>query len=341
MQFKTPKFLFLLSVVLVVGFGQQAQAQIQIDGFTDAVNDRFTNDSSFILDGFDISAVGRNGSQWATAISPNVVISSYHARPGFNSGGAIGRQVTFYPSNDPDGTAVTRTIVSNQRISNSSSGALSDLWVGVLDSNLPSSITPVAYTTQNITAGPVAGGTVNGSTLNTSVPFAGDEVFLFGRSQAAQEPGIPGLGQAVGRNTITGFFQDATFEGSTDSLYAAYDSFEIPNSNPALQPPFTGTSANLVANEAHLVTLDSGAPLFTVDNGDLLLLGTNGFVSNITVTVNGTATVETIGSGFDYVGNESAFIDNFIATNAVPEPSSALALSAVLGAFLVRRRRIR
>ena len=322
-----------MSIVLAVGLGQQAQGQIQIDGFTAAVNDRFTNDSSFLLDGFDISAVGRSGALgniWATAIAPNVVISSNHFSP------AVGSQVTFYPDNDPNSTPVIRTVQSGQQITNSSAGALSDLWVGVLDSNLPSSITPVAYTTQNITGGPVAGSTIDSSTLNTSAPFVGDEVFLFGRSEAPQQAGIPGLGQAVGQNTITGFFQDASFEGTTDSLYAAYDSFELSTSDPNLQPPFTGTSSNLVTNEAHLVPLDSGAPLFTIVNGQLLLLGTNGFVSEVTVG----GEVSILGSGFDYIGNESDFIDGFIVTaNAVPEPSSMLALSALMGAFLVRRRR--
>ena len=117
---------------------QQAQGQLLIDNFTPQANDRFTNDSSFILNGSDVSGVGRVNSglgRWATAISRNVVVSAYHARPLDTA------TIEFHTNNDPNGPTVTRGISSSFRVPQSSSlGNDSDLWVGVLDSNLPSSI---------------------------------------------------------------------------------------------------------------------------------------------------------------------------------------------------------
>jgi hypothetical protein len=61
-----------------------------IVGFTAATNDRFTNSSSYILNSFNVSGIGKEpdvtgepgeSSRWATAISRNVVISAFHGRP--------------------------------------------------------------------------------------------------------------------------------------------------------------------------------------------------------------------------------------------------------------------
>ena len=56
-----------------------AYADISINGYTDETNDRFTNSSSFIGNGYNLSGVGQtNGGtsgtagNWATAISRNV-----------------------------------------------------------------------------------------------------------------------------------------------------------------------------------------------------------------------------------------------------------------------------
>ena len=327
MQFKTPRLLFLTSIILVIGLVQQAQGQLLIDNFTPQANDRFTNDSSFILNGSDVSGVGRVNSglgRWATAISRNVVVSAYHARPLDTA------TIEFHTNNDPNGPTVTRGISSSFRVPQSSSlGNDSDLWVGVLDSNLPSSIASydLFSTSTPISSTPPDPGSVFG-TLNTNLPNEIDNelAFVFGQP----ENGNLFSGQAVGTNRITGFFEDATVGAgtlvdleTTDFLFAIVDPDGTPNN---------------LFNETAVQVGDSGAPVFLRDDatGGLTLLGVNGFAANDDPD---TAVVEISGIGIEYFGNEASFIDAFVVANAVPEPSSALALSAMMGMFLVRRRR--
>jgi len=320
LKLKTPKVFFLLSIVFAVGLGQHAQAQIMIDSFTPQVNDRFANDSSFILDGFDLSGVGRtngNGFRWATAISSNVVVSAYHARP------ADGDTVVFNTTNDPDGPTVSRTIASSVRVTNSTAGVGSDLWLGVLDSNLPGTVSPFDFLQNGLSANPPTGASSFGGA--SIAPLAGVAPGLAGQPIAhffGRSPSDVNSGQAVGSNRITAFFEDALFlTGETDFLFSLQD-------DPG--EPF------FVPSEAFLRSGDSGGPVFLQNGSELALLGTNAFIVEDDTT---TAIIEPEGNGVSFLGNEAAFINNFIAVNAVPEPSSALALSAMLGGFLMRRRR--
>lgn len=88
---------------VLLGGLQPIAADIIIDGYTNATNDRFTNDGTFIMSGFDLSGVGQASTgRWATAISRNVIISANHLSP---SG-----TISFFPGNDASATPVTRTI---------------------------------------------------------------------------------------------------------------------------------------------------------------------------------------------------------------------------------------
>ncbi|MEM9944347.1 MAG: hypothetical protein AAF939_22530, partial [Planctomycetota bacterium] len=136
------------AILLFLAFAvfQLENLDASIVGYTNETNNRFTNSASFILNGFDLSGVGKEpdvtglpgeSSRWATAISRNVVIAAFHAMPD--------GPLHFHPDNDPTSTPVVRNVVSSQRV-----GA-TDLWIGVLDSNLPDTITHYAYATETLT----------------------------------------------------------------------------------------------------------------------------------------------------------------------------------------------
>ncbi len=276
-----------------------------IDSYTAATNDRFTNSPNFIASSFNLSGVGQSASgRWATLISPNVVVSAFHFLPG------TGAAINFYPSNNPSSGAVQRTVTAtNVKVGST------DLWLGVLDSNVPSSIKSFKFSNTLLT------GTIpNGNfPIDPAGVFQGNNAYLMGRSPE----NFPAFqSQEVGRNLITGFSENVAFEGNSnnDSLILAYDR---PGSN------------DYVQYESHVVVGDSGAPLFVNINGELVLLGTNAFRLD---DANGNA----VGSGINYIGNQSDFISNFIAVNAVPEPSSMClaAFAAIAGYVAMRRRKV-
>jgi hypothetical protein len=297
-----------LILVLFVGWAGlgSIQAAITIDGYSAPTNDRFTNSNSFIASQFDLSGIGRTNGQWATLIAPNVVVSAFHARP------ATGSVVSFYASNDPNGTPVQRTVTAaNQKIGST------DLWIGVLDSNVPSSIRSFAFSNTLLSGAPPVGSAFS---VGDAGIFQGANAYLVGLSPTSH---IPQQSQAFGRNRISGYSENVPFlsNSDNDSLIMDYDSI---------------SNSNRVEYESRFVDGDSGAPMFveyfntTTQKQDLLLLGTNAFVAN-----NGTF------SGINYIGNQAAFINSFNSINAVPEPGS---ISLVLGCatvFVVRKCRPR
>lgn len=75
----------------------------------------------------NLSGVGiDNTGKWATLVSENVFLSANHFKP---SNGSV---ITFYATNDPTGSSITRTVASGQRIGDT------DIWVGVLSSSVDS-----------------------------------------------------------------------------------------------------------------------------------------------------------------------------------------------------------
>lgn len=291
--------LILALLVCWAGLGS-IQAAITIDGYTAPTNDRFTNSNSFIASQFDLSGIGRTNGQWATLIAPNVVVSAFHARP------ATGSVVSFYASNDPNGTPVQRTVTAaNQKIGST------DLWIGVLDSNVPNSIRSFSFSNTLLSGAPPVGSAF--SVGNAGI-FQGANAYLVGLSPTSH---IPQQSQAFGRNRIAGYSENVPFLSNTDndSLIMDYDS---------------SSNANWVEYESRFVGGDSGAPMFveyfdtTTQKQDLLLLGTNAFVAN-----NGTF------SGINYIGNQAAFINNFVSISAVPEPASLSLVLSCATIFIV------
>ena len=291
-----------LAIALWFGLSGGAQASIIIDNFSAAVNDRFANDSSFILDGVDLSGVGINTSgHWVTLVSPNVVIGAYHFRAG------VGTTVSFYETNDPSGNSVSRTVASDQRI------GVSDVWLAVLDSAVPGYAT-YDFATEDITSL---------SEFNNSV-YADATASLFGRSPTST--GYGGLvltDHAVGENVLDIWFDSITVSGTTDDALGAIR--DIP------------TDPNYLTYETFLQNGDSGGPVFVVDAGVPKLVGVNWFIAEVDIDPRAPFEDLRDATGFSYVGNYDVEIQAFIDANPVPEPSTLVLVSAAL-VLLARRR---
>lgn len=299
--------LLLLSLVAPVFL-----SGLTISGYSEAANDRFFNDPGFLLADYDVSGVARSSDgKWGTLVSNNVFLSANHLHP------AIGSTLTFFTGNDPNGSTVTRTVTSGQRLV---TGV--DLWVGVLDTPVDSSITSYAFPSTDI----------NSTTdlYNTILPSAA--AVMTGKTPGSD--GTLGLtDMAFGLNRIDLFADEVTVGDSTNSAILADDD--------------TGTGNPMVSYESYLVGGDSGAPLFLpLNDGSsfaLLLLGINWFNGTAEFTSGG-ETVETNISGFTYLGNYDTELSAYISANAVPEPATwgfLIGLATLVGALRRRRHRIR
>ena len=296
---KTIIRLHVLVFAALVGLSGWSESDAAvIDGYEQARNDRFVADGSFIGDGFDWSGVGLSErARWGTLVGPNTVISAGHFAPSGN--------ISFYAEDDPESELVQRTIVRGERI------AETDLWVGCLGEAVPDSITTYTIATDLLTSGNFS-----------SWAQAGSEVFLVGRSPSAH---IETQDVAVGRNTIVAFGEDDVFQSGLgvdlDSIGLVYDRPEFIPGEP---------NPNYVEFEAHLEVGDSGAPLFAVVDGQLVLLGVNSFITE----------TNSIASHASYVGNQSDAIHSISSecAAAVPEPEMAIPLLC-LGVLVTLRRR--
>lgn len=286
---------------LTVAFflGVQNLEAVVVDGYSSGTNDRFANNPAFVAFGYDLSGVGlANSGRWLTLISPNVYLSAYHFHPN------TGDTVTFYASNDPAGTTVTRTVTATaQRLLNS------DLWIGVLDQPVPAFIRHYAHATEPI---------FNPGQFATS-PYSNLNGFLFGRSPTTWPVSQD---QSVGRNRLDVWFDSVTVGGTTDdALGAQVHTFAEPG---------------YVSYEAFLQSGDSGGPLFVdkTGSGELTLAGINWFIAQDQST-------GVWYNGFSYLGNYASDISAFLALYSVPEPATWPGLTAclLLGLTLWRRGR--
>jgi hypothetical protein len=269
-----------------------------VDNFSSLTNDRFANDSSFILQGYDLSGVAVNDSGiYGTLLSANVFISANHYHP------APGNRMTFYETNDPGGSRLTRTVSGGQRIDN-------DIWVGTLDQALPAQ-----YQTYSLAS----------ETLSTTADFqastyAGTVGYLLGRSQTSdsQYGGGAATDQVVGENVLDLWFDDVDVGGVIDDAMGAIRN--VPS------------DTDYRTHETYLQGGDSGGPMFALSGGQLQLVGINWFIG----------TFEPSGpqfSGFSYVGNYHGQLQSYIQANAVPEPGTLLLMAGALVSLGLLRRR--
>ncbi len=303
------KILQSLAVTFAVILCSRCPADIIIDAYTNATNDRFSNNSAFVASTFNLSGVGQaTDGRWATAISNNVVISAAHFAPGGT--------IFFYPGNDPAATPVTRQLVSAEIVGQS------DIWVAVLDQPLPSNIAFYPIANQPLSAPPSS---MTNLIVENAGPYQGLNAYMFGLSPfdttISGDDRFAYNDQAVGRNRISGYAENVPVNSvNSDSLVMYFDS---------------STSADFVTHEAFFQSGDSGGPTFVEISGQLVLVGTNSFVG--TVNLGG---VDTGVSGINYLGNQASAIQNFIQMNAVPEPTVSV-LIALMGTTMIFRSRSR
>ena len=325
------KFIVASLAVGLFFYQQTATADTLIDNFTDAGNDRFTNDALLVLPAnFSLSGVGRstNNGRWATLIGDNVFLTANHFRPALNS------TIEFYPGNDPSASPFTANVVGGSRVvtpgNGSDAGGTTDLYVGYLDQAVDSSIARYDFATEFINGVAADPGFVNISPNN---PFQGDLGYIVGISPTNRSAIT--TDQSVGLNLVSGYAENVDFLGNTNNDTLIYE-FNDPNDGNAY-----------VDNEAYVRGGDSGAPNFTVQNGELLLLGVNSFQLNgdpvdVVLPTGETSTEQFRATGITYTGNQADEINRLIAAaptfTAVPEPSSTTIL-AMLSLLILRRNR--
>ena len=298
-----PKFLTipLVNLLLIASLfaPREVSADITIDGFTPESNDRFTNSGQFIASGYDLSGIGQTSiGQWATLISPNVVVSAFHFIPG--------NPIVFHSNNNPGSPSFSYSVINSARI-----GGNSDIWIAQLNSPVDPLITPFQIATEIL-----SGLSPNPNIRITPAGVHQDVIgFMVGRSPVQQDAMQD---QAFGQNRISGYAQDVAFNGGIANALALF------NDAPA--------NSNFVPFEALVRAGDSGAPFLVPSSlTSLRLFGINSFqftdVNNLPIA-----------SGISYLGNSAQEIQTFISVSAVPEPSTCGLLVVAIGVFLLRKR---
>lgn len=279
------------------------EAAIIISGYDPLVNDRFANDSSFLITSSDPAflsgvAIADSGTgRWVTMVSRNVFISAEHYFP------SNGSSVTFYESNDPLGGQVTRTVQSSQRV------GTSDIRIGVLDTPLPVGYRSFNFATED---------------LNSFSDFDDPELnpyrlgigIMFGRSPTSYADISQEM--SLGLNVIDSWDDSVTAAGTTDVSLVAV-------ANEATDP-------NFVPSEAFLQSGDSGAPLMVISGGELTIIGINWYIDN---------PGDTLINGFSYVGNYDTEIQGYIDANPVPEFAGFAVLAGLAASSTISCRRRR
>lgn len=183
----------LLSLV-TVGHAQG----LAIDDSSSALNDRFANDGSFIMNNYDLSGVGRSSNnRWGTLVSRNVFVSATHFFPNTS------QTLTFYKTNDPTGPSVTINIASGQQIGSS------DVWVGVLSEPVPVGYAVYSFATADIN---------NPTDFDASI-YHEQDAFMLGQSPFNNFSGTQDV--AVGRNVLDSWLDNAS--GTNDAIRAAIE----------------------------------------------------------------------------------------------------------------------
>lgn len=285
-------FRLLLTLVLffVVGL-ESASAQLSIANFSEATNNRFTNDANFIGAGYDFSGVAIAASRpfWGTLISPNAALTAQHLSP------SAGIAYQFYPNNDPNSTPFEAIVTNTFRVGNS------DLSIAILDRNVDPSITVYSFATDEYMGDPP---TNTGTFFNTDpsqVGIVGQRALVFGRSQT-DFPNVT-TDQAVGENLVLGYSENVNFLSNTDNDAIIFENDAI-------------GSANFLTHESYVQSGDSGAPTFLIDSAtnELVLLGVNSF------RLDGAAPSTFQSTGVTYTGNLVNEINAILSANII-EPT--------------------
>ncbi|GAB5561178.1 MAG: hypothetical protein SynsKO_28250 [Synoicihabitans sp.] len=266
----------LLSMVAVA---LPSATALTISGFTSGANDRFTNDDAFILDGFDLSGVGRSSDgRWGTLISDNVFLSANHLHPAINS------TLTFYATNDSGGASTSHTVTSGYQVTGT------DLWVGTLGTSVSSSYVSYSFATT-----PIADSTdFNAWTYRNAVGA------VFGRPSE----GTPTLiDMVVGYNVVDAWVEDVELTGVTnDALLSLEGNANDIIYESLLQGGDSGAPL-FVNNNGSLLLV--GINWFVGDvTADAITYDTNGYtyVGNYTSALNATISASAVPEPSSFAG---------------------------------------
>lgn len=306
-----------LAAILMAGVAAgTAHGAMVVLNYDPEVHDRFDS-TSFLGGSYDWSGVARSSDNaWATLVSASHFVSTNHFKP------LVGSTVTFFEGNDSNGTTHVRTVVSGQRIGNT------DIWVGRLDSVLPSSITYYDIASTVI------------DDISTSLgAYADQPVFHVGLRDVESVSGTTNF--ALGINHFEIGDSTAQSNGSFDAIGFVEDRAGDPNLNDP--------------GETFFRSGDSGAPSFVDIGGRLTLVGLHSYtVSNLAdggpSASNFSDFVESQSpqSPYQQTGPQTRDIsyDNFVPNYrdeivaVIPEPSpTALATVGLVVLSLLRRRR--
>lgn len=299
---------------------------ISVANYSDATNDRFTNDASFIGAAYDFSGVGRStatgDTRWATLIGDNYFISANHYHP------AVGTSIQFTKGNAPADPTYTYTVAGGFAVSGT------DFWIGYTASAMDPSLARYTYSTQ---------------TANTlaETGLAGAGLFMMG-DRIGGLAGSP-MSQTVGTNQGESFRNTGTTSMNTPQTTVTFGTAADFDQIVTFENLPGDNTLAFTTHESQVETGDSGSPLFSISGGSLLLQGTAWAVATV-----GGNFVDTPGapgspgdpfesrnaSFYTYIGSYQTAIANTIALvpAPVPEPSSLL-LSILATPLLFRRRR--
>ena len=312
-----------LALFFLIGLNS-ASAQIAIDNFSDATNNRFSNNTDFIGAGFDFSGVARttDNGRWGTLISSNAVLTAQHFRP------SVGSTFEFFPDNDISSSPFQAIVTSTQQVGNS------DLSIAILDRNVDSSIAIYNFATleyegdEPVTITNPDGSSANQTFFNTDpneIDIVGERVLVFGVSES-DNLGLS-TDQAVGENLVFGYSENVIFGSNTDNDTIIFERD-------------AADSINFLTHETYVRGGDSGAPTFLIDSvsEELVLLGVNSF------QLDGQSPSTFQSSGVTYTGNQVDEINAILTANAfsvvsVPEPGCLVILTFVGFGILGRRNR--
>ena len=284
-----------LGVFFFVGL-ESVSAQLLINNFSDATNNRFVDDSSFIGAGYDFSGVARttDNGRWGTLISPNAVLTAQHFRP------SLGSTFEFYPGNDPNSTPFEAIVTSSIRVGST------DLSIVILDRNVDPSIAVYNFATDEYEGDlPITITNPDGSTsiqplfnIPSEVDIVGERTLVFGRAQGTSLNSP--TSQTVGENLVFAYSENVVFGSNTD------------NDSIILQRDAAGTP-NALTHESYVRGGDSGAPTFLIDSAtnELVLLGVNSYQLD--------AADPNVfqSSGVTYTGNQMDEINSILEENAI------------------------
>ncbi len=212
---------------------------------------------------------------------------------------ADGDTITFFLTDIPGGASETAIVESGAAIPGT------DLWIGKLVTAPSTAVERYAILD-----------------LPSTSDFLGLTMFVAGKSGTADPENM-----RLGRNVIEDIDTVTVDATTATAVFFDYDS-----------PLVTGPYDSVGADEAMLVSGDSGGPNFVLTADGLALVGINWFVY--------TASDGSVGSGSSFIDEHLATITAAMAVGgeapvsitAVPEPATWIACTAALAGAAMRRR---